>query len=162
MAKMNGLPPRQGLYDPAREHDACGVAFVAHIKGRKSHDIVEKGLTILQQPAPSRRDRARSLHGDGAASSSRSRMRSSAKEMAAKGVKLPKAGRVLASEWCSCRATPRRARRAPARWERAIVNEGQVLSAGATFPVDDSVARGHGARDHARHPPGVRGRRAAA
>jgi glutamate synthase (NADPH/NADH) large chain len=42
-----GLPPRQGLYDPSREHDACGVGFVAHIKGRKSHDIVEKGLTIL-------------------------------------------------------------------------------------------------------------------
>src|SRR4051794_29243341 len=31
-----GLPPKQGLYDPSREHDACGVAFVAHIKGRKS------------------------------------------------------------------------------------------------------------------------------
>ena len=42
-----GLPPRQGLYDPRNEHDACGVGFVAHIKGRKSHDIVVKGLTIL-------------------------------------------------------------------------------------------------------------------
>ena len=43
----HGRPPRQGLYDPAHEHDACGVGFVAHIKGRKSHDIVEKGLQIL-------------------------------------------------------------------------------------------------------------------
>jgi glutamate synthase (NADPH/NADH) large chain len=41
------LPPKQGLYDPANEHDACGVGFVAHIKGKKSHDIVRQGLTIL-------------------------------------------------------------------------------------------------------------------
>ncbi|MCF7822127.1 MAG: glutamate synthase subunit alpha, partial [Mariprofundaceae bacterium] len=40
-------PKKQGLYDPAREHDACGVGFVAHIKNRKSHEIVEKGLEIL-------------------------------------------------------------------------------------------------------------------
>ena len=47
MDMKTGLPPRQGLYDPAHEHDACGVGFVAHIKGRKSHDIVEQGLSIL-------------------------------------------------------------------------------------------------------------------
>ncbi len=41
------LPPRQGLYDPANEHDACGVGFVANVKGRKSHEIVRQGLTIL-------------------------------------------------------------------------------------------------------------------
>jgi glutamate synthase (NADPH/NADH) large chain len=42
------MPARQGLYDPANEKDACGVGFVAHIKGRKSHDIVAKGLEILR------------------------------------------------------------------------------------------------------------------
>ncbi len=42
------MPARQGLYDPASEKDACGVGFVAHIKGRKSHDIIGKGLTILR------------------------------------------------------------------------------------------------------------------
>ncbi|HQR60294.1 MAG TPA: glutamate synthase large subunit [Methylophilaceae bacterium] len=42
------MPARQGLYDPANEKDACGVGFVAHIKGRKSHDIVSKGLEILR------------------------------------------------------------------------------------------------------------------
>ena len=47
MDSIAGLPPKQGLYDPRNEHDACGVGFVAHIKGRRSHDIVEKGLTIL-------------------------------------------------------------------------------------------------------------------
>src|SRR5579864_7295556 len=36
-----------GLYDPANEHDSCGVGFVANIKGRKSHDVIEAGLKIL-------------------------------------------------------------------------------------------------------------------
>jgi len=38
---------RQGLYDPANEHDSCGVGFVANIKGRKSHDVIQAGLKIL-------------------------------------------------------------------------------------------------------------------
>src|SRR5205809_624844 len=40
-------PERQGLYDPVREHDACGVGFVVHSKGVKSHDIIRQGLQIL-------------------------------------------------------------------------------------------------------------------
>jgi len=46
---QNTYPPAQGLYDPANEHDACGVGFVANIKGRKSHAIIENGLTILKK-----------------------------------------------------------------------------------------------------------------
>ncbi|MDP3869071.1 glutamate synthase large subunit [Phenylobacterium sp.] len=42
-----GAPERQGLYDPRNEHDACGVGFVANIKGRKSHEVVTAGLEIL-------------------------------------------------------------------------------------------------------------------
>ncbi|MGE5047023.1 MAG: glutamate synthase central domain-containing protein, partial [Deltaproteobacteria bacterium] len=42
-----GPPPRQGLYDPALEHDSCGFGFVADIKGRPSHDIVIKALEVL-------------------------------------------------------------------------------------------------------------------
>jgi glutamate synthase (NADPH/NADH) large chain len=38
---------KQGLYNPANEHDACGVGFVANIHGKKSHEIIEQGLTIL-------------------------------------------------------------------------------------------------------------------
>ncbi|HEX5378854.1 MAG TPA: glutamate synthase large subunit [Phenylobacterium sp.] len=40
-------PDKQGLYDPRNEHDACGVGFVANIKGRKSHEVVSCGLEIL-------------------------------------------------------------------------------------------------------------------
>ena len=46
---INALPEKQGLYDPKHEHDACGVGFVAHIKGRQSHDIIKQGLTILER-----------------------------------------------------------------------------------------------------------------
>jgi hypothetical protein len=43
----NGLPPAQGLYRPAHEHDACGIGFVASIPGHKSHDIIRKGVQVL-------------------------------------------------------------------------------------------------------------------
>ncbi|MDQ6971658.1 MAG: glutamate synthase central domain-containing protein, partial [Mariprofundaceae bacterium] len=42
-----GLPPKQGMYNPAHEHDACGVGFIANIHNKKSHEIVQKGLEIL-------------------------------------------------------------------------------------------------------------------
>jgi glutamate synthase (NADPH/NADH) large chain len=42
-----GVPPAQGLYDPALDKDSCGVGFIADIKGRKSHRIVEDALQIL-------------------------------------------------------------------------------------------------------------------
>ncbi len=44
---MSVLPEPQGLYHPSHEHDACGIGFVANIKGQKSHDIIEKGIQIL-------------------------------------------------------------------------------------------------------------------
>src|SRR5579862_4506896 len=44
---ISGLPAPQGLYDPRLEHDACGIGFVASIKGHKSHDIIEKGIQVL-------------------------------------------------------------------------------------------------------------------
>ncbi len=44
---MNNLPAPQGLYDPAFEHDACGVAFVVDMHGRKTHEMVRRGLQSL-------------------------------------------------------------------------------------------------------------------
>src|SRR5690349_18565546 len=40
-------PGPQGLYDPQFEHDACGVGFVANVKGRKSHSIIEQAIQVL-------------------------------------------------------------------------------------------------------------------
>src|SRR6202167_1854897 len=50
MTRLNsktGLPPAQGLYHPAHEHDACGIGFVASIRGEKSHEIIRKGIEVL-------------------------------------------------------------------------------------------------------------------
>ena len=44
---MHGLPPMQGLYDPAHEHDACGLGFVAHIRGVRAHSILLQSLELL-------------------------------------------------------------------------------------------------------------------
>jgi glutamate synthase domain-containing protein 2/glutamate synthase domain-containing protein 1/glutamate synthase domain-containing protein 3 len=42
-----GLPEARGLYDPRLEHDACGIGFVASIKGQRTHEIVRKGIEVL-------------------------------------------------------------------------------------------------------------------
>ncbi|MUL63327.1 glutamate synthase subunit alpha [Mycobacterium sp. CBMA 234] len=47
MAPQHGGPSKVGLYNPAHEHDACGVAMVADIHGRRSRDIVDKAITAL-------------------------------------------------------------------------------------------------------------------
>jgi len=62
----SSLPAQQGLYDPRHEHDACGVGFVAHIKGKKSHDMVSQGLQILSNLTHRGAVGADPLAGDGA------------------------------------------------------------------------------------------------
>ena len=104
-----GLPPAQGLYDPAHEHDACGVGFVADIKGRKSHDDRRARPSRSCQPrAPRRlrlrgqhRRRRRHPHPD-------ARTRSSRRECAALGIAPARPAASTASAWSSCRATPTR------------------------------------------------------
>ncbi len=66
MKNYPGLPPKHGLYDPANEHDACGVGFVAHMKGAKSHDIIEKGIELLENLHHRGATGADSDTGDGA------------------------------------------------------------------------------------------------
>ncbi len=58
--------PAQGLYDPAFEHDACGVAFVAHLSGKADHDIIAKGLTALENLDHRGATGADAAAGDGA------------------------------------------------------------------------------------------------
>ena len=60
------FPPAQGLYNPQNEHDACGVGFVANIKGEKSHDTVTRGLQILVNIDHRGAVGANPLLGDGA------------------------------------------------------------------------------------------------
>ena len=62
----SALPPAQGLYDPRHEHDACGLGFIAHIKGHKSREIVTQGLQILKNLTHRGATGADPLQGDGA------------------------------------------------------------------------------------------------
>jgi len=87
-----GLPPKQGLYDPRNEHDACGVGFIAHMKGQKSHQIVKDGLFILENLTHRGAVGADPLMGDGAGILVQIPDRFFREEMAAQGITLPKAG----------------------------------------------------------------------
>lgn len=59
-------PSEQGLYMPENEHDACGVGLLAHIHGIKSHEIVEKGLKVLENMVHRGAESADNKTGDGA------------------------------------------------------------------------------------------------
>ncbi len=62
---VSGAPGATGLYDPANEHDACGMGFVADLYGRPSHGIVAKGLTVLERLAHRGASGAEEATGDG-------------------------------------------------------------------------------------------------
>ena len=83
---------QQGLYSPANEHDACGVGFVAHIKGQKAHSIVEQGLKILENLDHRGAVGADKLMGDGAGILIQIPDEYYREEMAKQGIKLPPPG----------------------------------------------------------------------
>ena len=66
MKTSYGLPTKQGMYDPSLEKDNCGVGFIAHIKGKKSHEIVQQGIQILANLHHRGAVGADPLTGDGA------------------------------------------------------------------------------------------------
>ena len=80
---------RDGLYAAGHEHDACGVGFVAHIKGQKAHSIVEQGLKILENLDHRGAVGADKLMGDGAGILIQIPDEFFRADMAAQGVKLP-------------------------------------------------------------------------
>jgi glutamate synthase (NADPH/NADH) large chain len=124
MAEHSGAA--SGLYDPSREHDACGVGFVAHIKGEKSHDIVEKGLRILKNLNHRGAVGADPLMGDGAGILIQIPDLLYREDMAELGVRLPPPGEYgvgmifLPKEPASRIACQE-------EFERAVRAEGQVV-----------------------------------
>ncbi|MDZ5697535.1 glutamate synthase large subunit [Chelativorans sp. M5D2P16] len=87
-----GLPAARGLYDPRNEHDSCGVGFVAHMKGVKSHSIISDGLAMLENLTHRGAVGADPLVGDGAGMLVQIPDKFFREEMAAQGVELPPAG----------------------------------------------------------------------
>src|SRR5207248_3009426 len=88
----NQLPPRQGLYNPANEHDACGIGFVVNVNGEPSHDIVLKGFEILLNLQHRGACGCDSETGDGAGILIQIPHDFFAKETANLGIRLPPAG----------------------------------------------------------------------
>lgn len=81
-----------GLYDPANEHDACGLGFIANMKGAKSHKIIEDGLRILENLEHRGATGADPLMGDGAGMLVQIPHELFAAECPALGFDLPEAG----------------------------------------------------------------------
>ncbi|QSA98601.1 glutamate synthase large subunit [Methylococcus sp. EFPC2] len=88
----NALPEKQGLYDPRNEHDACGVGFIAHIKGQKNHAIVRQGLELLKNLTHRGAVGADPLAGDGAGILIQTPDEFLRAEAAALGIVLPAVG----------------------------------------------------------------------
>ena len=124
-----------GLYDPRFEHDACGVGFVAHIKGDRRHAIVTQALKILEHLNHRGAVGADPLMGDGAGILLQIPDGLYRAEMAAQGVQLPPPGEYgvgmifLPKEHASRLACEE-------ELERAIQAEGQVLLGWRDVPVD--------------------------
>ncbi|OWT53947.1 glutamate synthase-related protein [Candidimonas nitroreducens] len=132
------LPRAQGLYDPRNEHDACGVGFVAHIKGRKSHSIIQQGLKILENLNHRGAVGADELMGDGAGILIQIPDALYREQMAEQGVELPPPDEYgvamvfLPKEMASRLACQH-------ELERAVRDEGQVVLGWRDVPVDTSM-----------------------
>src|SRR5689334_9350403 len=131
-----GLDP-QGLYAPENEHDACGVGFVANIKGRKSHTIVEQGLTVLRNLTHRGAVGWDPKLSDGAGILIQIPDRFYREEMAKQGVKLPPAGQYGVGMVFLPRDPASRIA-CEYEIERSIKDEGQVLLGWRDVPVDNS------------------------
>jgi glutamate synthase (NADPH/NADH) large chain len=130
-------PVAQGLYDPRNEHDACGVGFVAHIKGKKSHTIIEHGLTILKNLTHRGAVGWDPKLSDGAGCLIQIPDRLLREEMASQGVKLPPLGQYGVGMVFLPR-DPASRLACEYEIERAIKDEGQVLLGWRDVPVDNA------------------------
>jgi len=136
----------QGLYDPSNEHDACGVGFIAHIKGKKNHAIVEQGLLILKNLDHRGAVGADPLMGDGAGILIQIPDQYYRDEMAKQNIQLPPPGEYgvgmifLPKEHASRLACEQEI-------ERAVRAEGQVVLGWRDVPVDREMPMSPTVRD---------------
>ena len=129
------VPQRQGMYDPVNEHDACGVGFVAHMKGQKSHSIVEQGLLILKNLDHRGAVGADPLQGDGAGILIQIPDQLYREELAKQGITLPQAGEYgVGMVFLPQEAASRLA--CQEEIERAVRGEGQIVLGWRDVPVN--------------------------
>ncbi|MDD6318935.1 MAG: glutamate synthase central domain-containing protein, partial [Succinatimonas hippei] len=128
----------KGLYNSAYEHDACGVGFIAHIKGERSHSLVVQALEVLKNLTHRGAVGADPLQGDGAGILIQIPDKLLRDDMASQGVTLPPSGEYgvgmvfLPREEASRHACQEEI-------ERAILAEGQIILGWRDIPVDESI-----------------------
>lgn len=130
------LPPKQGLYDPQFEKDACGMGFVAHIKGQKSHEIVRQALTVLVNMEHRGGQGSEPNTGDGAGIMIQIPHRFLVREMKSVGVALPAAGQYGVGMLFMSQDEALRAKH-EAVLEAIVREEGQQLLGWRTVPTHD-------------------------
>lgn len=136
--RQTGLPPKQGLYDPQFEKDACGMGFVAHIKGKATHEIVSQALTMLENMEHRGGQGSEPNSGDGAGIMLQIPHAFFSEEAAELGFALPAAGRygvgmLFMSTDASVRAGHEEVLKS------IIAEEGQQLLGFRDVPTDDSM-----------------------
>ena len=136
-AGVSGLPERQGLYDPRNEHDACGVGFVAHMRGEKSHQIIEDGLFMLENLTHRGAVGADPLMGDGAGMLVQIPDKFFREEMAGQGIDLPEFGH-YAVGYLFLPQDPEMRAHIEEIINAVVAEEGQVLLGYRDVPVDNS------------------------
>ncbi|MBN8908526.1 MAG: hypothetical protein J0H99_18335, partial [Rhodospirillales bacterium] len=126
---------KQGLYDPRNEHDACGVGFIANIKGRKSHDIITQGLQILLNLDHRGAVGADPLMGDGAGCLIQMPDALLRDWAARSALRLPPLGR-YAVAMCFLPREARARDHAVRHFEEVLVKEGQAMVGWREVPTD--------------------------
>ncbi|MEK7850006.1 MAG: glutamate synthase large subunit [Candidatus Omnitrophota bacterium] len=134
---MSGYPQKQGLYDPAYEHDSCGVGFVVHMNGKKSHDVVIQGLTILSNLSHRGAQGADPKTGDGAGILIQLPHEFFKSELSMTGVKLPDFG-LYAAGMVFLPDRPESAEFCRSVFEETAVGEGFKTLAWRDVPLDNS------------------------
>ena len=131
------VPQAQGLYDPAHEHDACGVGFIADMKGRKSHAIIRDALRILENLEHRGAVGADPLAGDGAGILVQIPHDFLKEECRGLGFTLPPVGRYAVGHIFLPRDDRLRAL-CERIWARIIKEQGLELLGWRSVPVDNS------------------------
>ena len=141
---INGLPSKQGLYDPRFEHDACGIGFIANINGDKSNDIIRQALTALVNLDHRGGQGAEQNTGDGAGILMQIPHAFMAQECSAMNIALPAEGHYGVGMLFLPRDRERRLA-CERVLERIVAEEGLSLLGWRTVPTDNTLL-GNGAK----------------
>ncbi|HKV40623.1 MAG TPA: glutamate synthase central domain-containing protein, partial [Blastocatellia bacterium] len=131
-------PAKQGMYDPRFEHDACGVGFVADVRGRKSNDIIQKSLKVLFNLEHRGACGCEANTGDGAGIVLQIPHSFFVKKCEDLGIDLPPDGQYgVGMVFLPTEAHSRR--QCESLFERVVRDEGQTVLGWRTVPTDDST-----------------------